>query len=65
MTDLDLIGNTGLDISDAYVPDFGAGTGSLAIPLVIKGAHVPAVDFSEGILKKLSGQRQSLMTMFH
>ena len=34
--------------------DIGAGTGAMAIPLALKGAHVTAMDISEGMLAALN-----------
>lgn len=50
----DLLESTGIDLNGARVLDIGAGTGSLSIPLAKRGALVTALDFSEGMLKKLT-----------
>ncbi len=51
---LNLITSSGIELQDASVLDIGAGTGSIAIPLAKAGAHVTALDFSDGMLSKLS-----------
>jgi len=51
---LNLISDSGLEISGAEVLDIGAGTGNVAIPLAKAGARVTALDFSDGMLSKLS-----------
>lgn len=38
----------------ASILDIGAGTGAMAIPLALKGAHVTAMDISEGMLAALN-----------
>ncbi len=50
---LDLFKSRGLLFPGMKVLDIGCGTGHLAIELARRGAHVTAIDFSEGMLERL------------
>ncbi|AHJ14127.1 class I SAM-dependent methyltransferase [Sulfurospirillum multivorans] len=46
--------NRNVSFEGASILDIGAGTGTIAIPLAQKGAHVTAMDISEGMLAALN-----------
>jgi len=50
--------NKNVSFEGASILDIGAGTGAIAIPLAQQGAHVTAMDISEGMLAALNEDAQ-------
>ena len=59
--------NRDVSFEGASVLDIGAGTGTIAIPLAQKGAHVTAMDISEGMLAALNedAKEQGVSSQMH
>jgi len=59
--------NRNVSFEGASILDIGAGTGTIAIPLAQKGAHVTAMDISEGMLAALNedAKEQGITSKVH
>jgi SAM-dependent methyltransferase len=56
----DIMAKKGLILAQSTVLDIGCGTGAFTIPFALSGAHVTALDISEGMISRLIEAAQLL-----